>query len=69
MKGPAEVDESYFGGKRKKMALAKRRELKDAGRGSVGKTSVAGIRDRDTDKLTAKVVERTDAETLQDYTR
>lgn len=69
MTGPVEVDESYFGGKRKNMSLAKRRTLKDTGRGSVGKTAVAGIRDRDTNNVTARVVEQTDRETLQGFIR
>ena len=39
--GPCEVDESYFGGKRRNMSNAKRRELAGTGRGAVGKTAVA----------------------------
>ena len=69
MHSPVDVDESYFGGKRKNMSNAKRRTMKDAGRGSVGKTTVAGIRDRDTNNVTAKVVERTDKPTLQGFIR
>ena len=65
--GPVEVDESYFGGKRANMSNAKRRELKDTGRGSVGKTAVVGLKDRDSNAVRAKVVERTDAETLQGF--
>ena len=38
-----------------------------AGRGVVGKTAVAGVRDRATGKVRAKVVEKTDAETLQGF--
>ena len=36
--GPVGIDESYFGGKRKNMSLAKRKALRDAGvgRGAVG---------------------------------
>ena len=65
--GPVEVDETYMGGKRKNMPLSKRTRLK--GRGSVGKTAVAGIKDRDTNHVVAGVVERTDAETLQGFVR
>lgn len=65
--GPVEADESYFGGKRKNMSNAKRKALKDTGRGSVGKTSVAGIKDRDSNQVRAKVVDRTDAKTLQGF--
>ena len=65
--GPVEVDESYFGGKRKNMSNAKRRELADTGRGAVGKTAVVGIRDRATNQVRAKVVESTDKPTLQGF--
>ena len=65
--GPVEVDESYFGGRRKNMSNAKRKELAETqpGRGAVGKTAVVGLKDRATNKVVAKVVERTDAGTLQ----
>ncbi|MYB50836.1 MAG: IS1595 family transposase [Acidobacteriia bacterium] len=65
--GPAEVDESYFGGKRRNMSNAKRKELSDTGRGAVGKTAVVGAKDRATKRVRAKVVEQTDAETLQGF--
>ncbi len=65
--GPVEADETYVGGKRKNMPLSKR--LKLNGRGPVGKTAVAGIKDRDTNHVVAEVVERTDAETLQGFVR
>ena len=67
--GPVEVDETYFGGKRKNMSNARRKELADqgAGRGSVGKTAVVGVKDRSTRQVAAKVVERTDAATLQGF--
>ena len=38
-----------------------------AGRGVAGKTAVAGIRDRATGQVTARVVEKTDAETLPGF--
>ena len=41
--GPVEVDESYFGGRRRNMSNAKRKALADTGRGPVGKTAVVGI--------------------------
>ena len=65
--GPVEVDESYFGGKRKNMSNAKRRELADTGRGAVGKTAVVGMRDRATNQVRAEVVESTDKTTLQGF--
>ena len=68
-KGPVEVDESYFGGIRGNMSNAKRRELAEAGhgRGPSGKTVVVGLKDRDTNRVVARVVEHTDKETLQGF--
>ena len=63
--GPAEADETFFGGKRANMHRAKRRHLK--GHGTVGKTPVAGMKDRPTNRVTAKVVDRTDATTLRGF--
>ena len=65
--GPVEADEAYFGGKRKNMHASKRRALK--GRGAVGKEAVAGVKDRETGKVSARVVTHTDASTLQDFVR
>ncbi len=44
--GPVEVNETYIGGKRSNMSNSKRKELKEAGRGAVGKTAVVGIKNR-----------------------
>jgi len=67
--GPVEVDETYFGGKVKNMSNIKRRERKKAGlaQGPSGKTVVAGMKDRESGQVTAKFVQRTDAETLQGF--
>ena len=65
--GPVEVDETYFGGRRANMSNARRKELAGSGRGAVGKVAVAGVRDRATKQVAAKVVERTDAATLQGF--
>jgi len=65
--GPVEVDETFMGGKRKNMSNAKRKELKDTGRGAVGKTAVVGMKDRETNEVTASVVADTNADTLQDF--
>lgn len=61
--GPVEVDETYFGGKRKSMSNARRKEL--TARGPAGKTAVVGAKDRASNKVAAKVVQSSDAETLQ----
>ena len=63
--GPVEADETYFGGKRHNMPKSKRKELE--GRGTAGKTAVAGLKDRATNRVTAKVVHSTNRETLQGF--
>ncbi len=66
-KGPIEADEAHFGGIRKNMSNKKRKELENTGRGSVGKTAVAGVKDRGSNQVRAQVVAKTDAETLQGF--
>ncbi len=63
--GPVEVDETYMGGKRKNMPNRKRKELE--GRGAVGKAAVVGMKDRDTNRVTARPVPSTDSDTLQGF--
>ncbi|MYG10343.1 MAG: IS1595 family transposase [Rhodobacteraceae bacterium] len=65
MEGTVEVDETYIGGKRKNMPNSKRKEL--TGRDAVGKTAIVGIKNSETNKVTAKVVKSTDKETLQGF--
>ena len=65
--GPVEADETFVGGKRANMPKARRKQL--SGRGAVGKTIVAGMKDRDTNKVIAKVVQDTSAATLQGFVR
>ena len=60
--GPVEVDETYVGGRRRNMPASKRKML--TGRGTAGKVAVAGIRDRATNKVAARVVPDTTSETL-----
>ncbi len=67
--GPVEVDETYFGGKRRNMSNAKREELADTGRGAVGKTAVVGAKDRAINQVAAKVVTSTDSDTLQGFVK
>ncbi len=63
--GPVEADETYLGGKRKNMPKAKRAAM--TGRGAVGKTIVAGAKDRDTNRVAARSVDATDRPTLQGF--
>ena len=56
-----------MGGKRKNMSNAKRKALADTGRGAVGKTAVVGVKDRATNRMSARVLERTDKAALQGF--
>ena len=58
MAGPVEVDETCVGGNRRNMSASKRKQM--AGRGTVGKTTVVGMKDRETSAVAAKVVSGTD---------
>ena len=53
--GSVELDESYFGGKAKNMHKGQRVE-RIKGRGTVGKTVVAGAKHRESNTISAKVV-------------
>ena len=56
MPGPVEVDETYVGGKERNKHESQRRH---AGRGTVGKVAVVGIKDRQTNQIAATPVQRT----------
>ena len=65
--GPVEVDETCIGGKRKNRSNARRKEAE--GRGPVDMVAVVGAKDRETNKVSAKVVAGADKPTLQGFVK
>ena len=62
--GPVEADETFVGGKESNKHEADRFH---EGRGAVGKTAVAGVKDRATSQVRAQVVPDTTGETLRGF--
>ena len=62
--GPVEIDETYVGGKEHNKHRCKRLE---AGRWGVGKTIVAGAKDRPTKHIRAAIITGTDRATLHGF--
>ena len=62
--GPVEADECFVGGLEKNKPAHKKLH---AGRGPVGKSVVAGAKDRDTGQVSAQVVEDTSQASLQPF--
>ena len=64
--GPVEVDESYFGGKKKNQPKSKQSDAKG---GTADKTAVLAVKDRKTKKVAARVIKYVNAATLQGFVK
>lgn len=63
-RGPVEADETYIGGKEANRHESERR---DAGRGPVNMAAVIGVKDRDTNQVSAMPIDHTDSDTVQGF--
>ena len=63
--GPVEADETYIGGKLGNMTAKGRKAARQ--KPDLGKTIVAGVKDRPSKRVSAAVVEYADKPTLQDF--
>ncbi len=64
--GPVEADETYVGGKRHNMTKARRKAYAKS-RGPVGKTAVIGVKDRHSNRVSARKAGATNRETLHGF--
>lgn len=67
--GPAEAVETFIDGNRKNMSNRRRKELAEAGagRGRVGKAAVAGVKDKENNRIVARRVSQTDTGALRGF--
>ena len=63
--GPVEADETYVGGKLKNMTDKRRKEMRQ--KADLGKSIVAGVKDRTSGKVSARSVADADKTTLQGF--
>ena len=65
MAGPVEADETYVGGKARNMSAKRRAEVKPRpGRDTASKTAVVGVKDRTTNRVSARPVADVSASSL-----